>query len=77
MEMRELARYVWLIEECYYRNLDGYWKCVERSDIALDWFECPRDWWPVVRVMAQGCSYYGEDAWHRDWVGQFPGHAGK
>lgn len=65
MDLIALGRFVSYVEPCFYHNLDGYWRCLERAREALAQAGCREEWMPVVMVMAQGASYYGEDDWLR------------
>lgn len=62
---RQLAEYVDLVQPCYYHNLDNWAVIRQHANEVLEWFDCPAAWRPVVRVMAQGADYYGEEDWNK------------
>ena len=63
----KLAGWISLVEECYYHNLD-YSVMHEHVEDTLEFFGVPNEWKAVVRVMAQGASYYSEDTWYAKHV---------
>lgn len=63
MTSQEFRTIVQLAEECFYHNLDGRWKCLERFEMLMDWLEVEQDWREPIRVMTEGNGYYGAEAW--------------
>jgi hypothetical protein len=78
--MDRLAAWIWIVEETYWHDLDGWTNVHEHVEDVLDYFGVPYEWKAVVRTMAQGCHYYGEDTWYakhvdpsqrKDWMEEY------
>jgi hypothetical protein len=66
--LEKLANWVWGVEDFYYHDLDGYSNVHEHVEDCLTYFGVPNEWKAVVRVMADGWSYYGESVWYAKHV---------
>lgn len=79
---KQFADWVRLVDDCYYHDLD-YQAMHEHVEDCLTYFGVPNEWRAVVRTMAQGCHYYGEDTWYakhidpsqrKDWMEEYWDH---
>ena len=66
MQARDFARYVQLLEPVQYQNLDHHCTIEAHAFDVLAYFDCPREWWGPIWVMAQGMYYYGFDDWAKE-----------
>ena len=76
----QLAGWISIVEETYIHDLDGFTNVQDHVEEVLDFFEVPKEWKAIVRVMAQGAHYYGEDTWYakhvdpscrKDWMEEY------
>ncbi len=68
LNIDRLAEWISLVEPAYWHDLDGWNVVHEHVEAVLDYFEVPKEWKAVVRTMAQGAHYYGEDVWYSKYV---------
>jgi hypothetical protein len=66
---KQFAAWVRLVEDCYFHNLAGYGNVHENVETCLTYFDVPKEWKAVVRVMADGAHYYGEGIWMAKYAG--------
>ena len=65
MHAKEFGRYISLIEPCFYHNLDPHYVVLETT---LRGSTARRSGHPIVKSMAQGAYYYGENQWMKEFA---------